>query len=133
MVEKNDIRWKQRFQNFENSVKELEKAVFMKEYTVLERAGLIQFFEVSFELGWKTLKDYLEEKGQIVKFPRDAIKESFSTDIIKDGHVWIDMLEKRNILSHTYDEAAAQEALRMIREDFFPAIKQVYEALKSKS
>ncbi len=133
MTEKKDIRWKQRFQNFEKAVIELDKAIFINEYTVLERAGLIQLFEVAFELGWKTLKDFLEEKGQIVKFPRDVIKESFAADMIKDGHAWIDMLEKRNMLSHTYDEVAAKEAVRMIKEDFFPTIKQVYELLKSQT
>lgn len=126
-----DVRWKQRFQNFENAIEELTEAVNKKDYSVLERAGLIQLFEMTFELAWKTMKDYLEEKGIMVKFPKDVIKESFQNDIVENGHVWIDMLEKRNLLSHTYDEEKAMEATRLIKEDFFPEIKQVFLFFKS--
>jgi nucleotidyltransferase substrate binding protein (TIGR01987 family) len=113
-------------------MKELAEAVNKKEYSVLERAGLIQLFEMTFELAWKTMKDYLEEKGITVKFPRDVIKESFQNDIVENGHAWIGMLEKRNLLSHTYDEQKATEAARLIREDFFPELKQVFAFFKSR-
>lgn len=55
---------------------------------------MIQTYEFTFELAWKTLKDYLEEKGVIVKFPRDTIKEAFRYELIEDGELWLDMLQK---------------------------------------
>lgn len=75
----------------------------------MEKAGVIQIYEFTFELGWKTLKDFLEEKDVIVKFPRDTIEEGFRYELIKNGDVWMDMLEKRNLMSHTYDEQKARK------------------------
>ena len=72
-----DIRWKQRFQNFEKALMHLKEAVEKKNLSDLEKAGTIQIYEFTFELAWKTVKDYLEEKEVVVKFPRDAIKEGF--------------------------------------------------------
>ncbi|EEG77466.1 nucleotidyltransferase substrate binding protein [Dethiobacter alkaliphilus] len=72
-----DIRWKQRFQNFEKSFSLLEKYIAQKEKNELEKAGIIQFFEMTFELSWKLLKDYLEAVGYVVNSPREAIKQSF--------------------------------------------------------
>lgn len=53
---------------------------------------------------WKTLRDFLEEKGVEVKFPRDTIKEAFKYELVDDGELWLDMLQKRNLMAHTYDE-----------------------------
>ena len=64
-----DIRWKQRFQNFEKAILYLQDAVNKKELSDLEKAGVIQIYEFTFELAWKTVKDYLEEKNVEVKFP----------------------------------------------------------------
>lgn len=91
-----DVRWIQRFQNFEKTFLLLQETVQIKNPSVAERAGLIQFFEMTFELAWKLLKDY-EEEGFIVKSPRDAIKQAFQTNIITAGHTWIDALEDRNL------------------------------------
>ncbi|WP_342774217.1 nucleotidyltransferase substrate binding protein [Aquibacillus sediminis] len=55
--------------------------------TELERAGIIQFFETTFELAWKVLKDYLEAEGYVAKSPRDSIKQAFQAEIIEDGHL----------------------------------------------
>ncbi|MEM1282275.1 MAG: nucleotidyltransferase substrate binding protein [Chlamydiota bacterium] len=126
-----DIRWKQRFENLERAFSFLEKAVSQKEYDELQQAGLVQCFEFSFELAWKTMKDFLETMGISASYPREIIKESFKSGLLEDGHIWIQMLDKRNELSHTYNDDQAKKAVRLIREDYFPAIKQVYHKLKN--
>ena len=68
-----DIRWKQRFENFNKSYKLIEKYSKQQITSELEKAGIIQFFEMSFELAWKVLKDYLEAEGYVVKSPRETI------------------------------------------------------------
>src|SRR5438105_15201648 len=103
MSKNKEIRWRQRFKNLENAFLFLQNGLESKLLNPLEEAGIIQAFEFTFELAWKTLKDYLESQGSLVTLPRETIKEAFSITLIKDGELWLEMLEKRNMLSHTYD------------------------------
>jgi nucleotidyltransferase substrate binding protein (TIGR01987 family) len=130
MDKNQDIRWQQRFQNFESAIAHLEAGVNKKNLSNLEKAGIIQIYEFTFELAWKTVKDYLEEKQVNVKFPRDVIKEGFAYDILKDGDVWMDMLQKRNLMSHTYNEKNAELAYSLIVNEYFEALHDVYQKLK---
>jgi len=126
-----DIRWKQRFQNFEKAFLFLKEAIERPSLDELQAAGLIQSFEFTFELGWKTLKDYFEEMGMTLRFPREVIKYAYQNELIENGGLWLEMLEKRNELTHTYDQVQTKKALHLIREQYFPAICQVYEALRN--
>ncbi len=130
-MENKDIRWKQRFQNFEKAISNLEQAVNKKNLSDLEKAGAIKFYEFSFELAWKTVKDYLEEKDVEVKFPRDAIKEGFLYELIADGEIWLDMLQKRNLMSHTYSKETAELAYSLIVNKYFEELYEVYLKLKN--
>lgn len=124
-----NIRWKQRFENFEKSYLLLEKYANQKISTELERAGIIQFFEMTFELAWKVLKDYLEAEGFIVKSPRETIKQAFQIELIEEGHIWLDALAKRNLTTHTYDDALADQLVITIKEQYLPELKKLYEKL----
>jgi nucleotidyltransferase substrate binding protein (TIGR01987 family) len=88
-------------------------------------------FEYTFELGWKTIKDYLEQEGFDVKTPRSAIQTAFQAQLITDGHTWIDMLEKRDLMAHTYNEEYAAEAEQLIRERYCLVLKELYERLEA--
>ena len=122
-------RWKQRFQNFEKAISLLQDAVSQNELSVLEQAGVIQTYEITFELAWKTLKDFLESNEVMAQFPRDVIKEAFKNKIIKAGEIWLDMLEKRNLMSHTYDEKNAGLALQLIVNSYFDELYDLYLTL----
>ena len=122
-----DVRWKQRFQNLEKAYALLEKGLAIITPNETEQQGIIQSFEFTFELSWKTLKDYLESKGVQVSFPRDVIKEAFHNNILPDAEVWLDMLSKRNFLAHTYDEKHAKKALSLIRTNYQPSIKKLVD------
>ncbi|HEV7350982.1 nucleotidyltransferase substrate binding protein [Telluribacter sp.] len=128
-MSKQDTRWKQRFQNLEKAFLRLQAAVKTENPSDLEKAGIIQIYEFTFELAWKTVKDFLEENQVSVKFPRDTIKEGFKYELL-DGEVWMDMLEKRNLMSHTYDEEAAELAYNLITTTYYNAIQEVYAHLK---
>lgn len=117
-----ELRWKQRYENYCKAVSQLDKFIEKKELNPLEVQGLIQCFEYTFELAWKTMKDFLEEHGQEVKSPRESIQLAFANDLIRDGHSWIDALNKRNLMSHTYDEANAEEARHLIVDIYYDRI-----------
>lgn len=124
-----DIRWKQRFENFQLAFSQLTEFIEKEELNKFEAQGLIQCFEYTFELGWKTMKDYLELEGFDVKTPRSTIQTAFQAELIQDGHVWIDMLNKRNLMAHTYNEKTATEAERLIRDKYYESLKNLNETL----
>jgi len=124
-----DIRWKQIFENFNKSYKLLDKYSKQQVTSQLEKAGIIQFFEMTFELARKVLKDYLEAEGYVVKSPREAIKQAFQIGLINNGHIWIDALSNRNLTTHTYDEALADKMAKEIVELYFPELKKMHDKL----
>lgn len=126
------IRWKQRFQNFEKAFFQLETAMTISRPSDTERAGLIQFFEVTFELAWKTLKDYLEAQGLRVESPRETLKQAFQTNLIQNGHAWMEALEDRNLTAHTYEESLARKVEDLIKKKYFSLLKELYQTLCSK-
>lgn len=131
------IRWKQRFENFERAFLLLREA-FEKdpsEMSDLEKEGAIQRFEYTFEPAWKTLKDYLVYNGVVFDpiTPRSVIKQAFSARIIKDGQTWINMLEQRNVMSHTYDRESFEAVFDNISRHYLAALEQGFTWLKEKA
>ena len=123
-----DARWKQRFGNFDRALALLEEASKdVAQLSMLEKEGLIQRFEYTMELAWKTLKDFLEGSGLVISpvTPRQVVKDAFAANILPDGHVWIDMLNTRNLLSHTYDAAVFEEAVVDVVRNYLPALKSL--------
>ena len=124
-----EIRWKQRFENFDKSYKLLKKYSNQEITTELERAGIIQFFEMTFELAWKVLKDYLVSEGYMVKSPRETVKQAFQIGLIDNGHIWIDALSNRNLTTHTYDEKLATKMTSEILNAYLPELDKLYNKL----
>ena len=124
-----DIRWKQRFENFDKSYKLLNKYAKQPITTELERAGIIQFFEMTFEFACKVLKDYLEAQEYLVKSPRETVKQAFQIGLIDNGHVWMDALSNRNLTTHTYDEELANKMTNEIITMYLPELDKMYEKL----
>lgn len=126
-----EIRWKQRFANFEKAYRSFQDALSRDtESDEVLRAGLVQNFEFLFEIAWKTLKDKLEAGGVEKMLPRDVIQEAFGVGFIKDGRVWLKMLDTRNKLSHIYDETVSKKAEKEIREKYSLAFTELYDYLK---
>ncbi|QRE26473.1 nucleotidyltransferase substrate binding protein, partial [Flavobacterium psychrophilum] len=117
-MENQDIRWKQRFQHFVNAFKQLKNAKQLKSeraFTELELQGVIQAFEVSQELSWKVMKDFLEEQGKTDLFgSKNAVKEAFNVGLILNGEIWLEMIKSRNITSHIYDQTEVLAILEII-------------------
>jgi nucleotidyltransferase substrate binding protein (TIGR01987 family) len=130
-----DIRWKQRFNNFLQAFKELESAVRLsneRPLSKLEKQGLIQGFEYTHELSWNLMKDYLAELGHTGLIgSKDSTRLAFKTGLISDGDTWMEMIKSRNLTSHSYDEAIAEEVVEWILKKFFPAFTLLAEKFSS--
>jgi nucleotidyltransferase substrate binding protein (TIGR01987 family) len=117
-VTEQDVRWVQRFSNFKKAFGQLDSAVKLcqtRDLSDLEKQGLIQAFEYTYELSWNLIRDYFRWQGNAnIVGSRDAIREAFANGLIEDGEGWMRMLKDRNRTSHTYNEETAREILENI-------------------
>ncbi|MDY0254746.1 MAG: nucleotidyltransferase substrate binding protein [Tenuifilaceae bacterium] len=147
-----DIRWEQRFSNFRKALKKMSEAVLYikneideKEFEiqsdedikeVLEeiiKEGLIQRFEYTYEMAWNVMKDYALYQGNSeLAGSRDAIRYAFSTNLIKNGEMWMDMMKSRIKTSHTYNEETANEIYLKILNEYYDAFKDFEKTMEEK-
>jgi nucleotidyltransferase substrate binding protein (TIGR01987 family) len=118
--------------NYIKSLAHLRTTVEKESLNDIEKAGLIQFFEVAFELSWKVMKDYLITEGYDVKSPREAIKTAFDYGLISDGAKWLEALEKRNLAAHTYDESILDELEELITHTYYPMMEALRISLEER-
>ena len=129
----NEIRWQQRFQNFERAFKQFSEIADadLNALSNLEKEGFIRRFEYTIELAWKTLKDYLLENGFDVNSPKEVFRQAFQNETLVDGEIWMDALKKRNLTSHTYNEVILNDTLDFLQQDFYPVVEKLYRHLKT--
>ena len=119
-MERTDIRWKQRFTNFQDALAQLTAFIDKKDLNDLEVQGLIQAFEYTHELAWNTLKDFLLEQGQQNLFgSKDVSRKAFQLGLIEHGEIWMEMITSRNQTSHTYNKETATKIVEAIRSQYF--------------
>ncbi len=132
-----DIRWKQRFNNYLKALQTLQRAVELaatRDLSELEQQGLVQGFEFTHELAWNVLKDYLEEQGFVgIIGSKNATREAFKNGLIEDGESWMEMIKSRNLSSHTYNPEIAEEIVKGILTRFYPAFAQLTQKFTSLS
>jgi len=95
----------------------------------LDNDGVIQRFEFTFELLWKTLRLFLLTEGIITKSPKEALKESFHFGLIKDEEIFLDMLDDRNQTSHIYSEDVTKEIVRRIKKFYLSKLIELSNEL----
>ena len=133
-ISSQDIRWKKRFQNYEKAFKRLSRAIEVVKSAPdddLLQSGLVQTYEYTFELAWKTLKDYLTLEGFEVRSPRETIRQGFQSGYIMNGEDWLQALADRNLTTHIYDDEISIRVLKDIferdvfrRQDFYVSFKE---------
>ena len=135
-ISSQDIRWKQRFQNYEKAFKRLSRAVKVVKSAPdddLLQSGLVQTYEYTFELAWKTLKDYLTLEGFEVRSPRETIRQGFQSGYIMNGEDWLQALADRNLTTHIYDDEIIIRVLSDIFERYFFLLQDFYISFKEKA
>lgn len=116
-----DIRWKQRFQNYQKALGQFRKFLEKPELNELEKQGFIQSFEYTFELAWKTLKDFFEFQGETeIRGSRDAFRLGIQRGILPNGKIWMQMVESRILTSHTYNEELLEDLEDKFVRVYFP-------------
>lgn len=130
-----DIRWKQRFQNYEKAFARLSRAIEVVKATPdddLLQSGLVQTYEYTFELAWKTLKDYLEMEGFLLRSPRETIRQGFQSGYITNAEDWLQALSDRNLTVHIYDDEVIARVLKDIFERYY-LLQDFYNVFRGKT
>ncbi|TNG95210.1 nucleotidyltransferase [Pasteurellaceae bacterium USgator11] len=118
-----DIRWLQRFENYQSAVAQLNDAVLQYRYTDIDiiKEGIIQRFEFTHELAWKLMKDILLAEGfQDVLGSRSATRMAFNQGLVSEGQIWLDMIDSRNRTVHTYNVQVLTEEFQKIVDVYLP-------------
>ncbi|WP_374944633.1 nucleotidyltransferase substrate binding protein [Sphingomonas sp.] len=127
-------RWVQRLDNFGGAMVLLREGIELVNDPAMPpivAEGLIQRFEFTFELAWKTLKDYLVWRKVTLdrQGPADVIKAAFAAGYIDEGAVWIEALDARNLMSHVYRRQAFERVVREIETCFMDRFEALYDML----
>ncbi len=139
-----DIRWEQRFSNYQKAFRKLASAVDavkgnIEGYVPLEeqlkeimKEGLIQRFEYTHQLAWNVMKDYAEFQGNNeINGSRDATRDAFKMGLITNAESWMDMIKSRNETSHTYNEEIAEEIIQKIITVYHPLFLEFLRKMQS--
>ena len=137
-MNKDKPRWQQRFDNYKRAYFLLQEAIETRSQTSLnqlEKEGIIQRFEYCCELAWKTIKDYLESQNIVFSqiTPRAVLKEAIASKLISNGQNWMEALDTRNAMSHTYDFKKFEKAIEEIAKKYLKCFSELYETLAAKN
>lgn len=130
-------RWIYRFDNYKRAFGLLREAIETmqaRELTQLEKEGVIQRFEYTWELAWKVLADYLDSKGVVLETvtPAAVIRAAYAAKIIADGEVWMKALDARNKMSHTYNFKTFELIIADIRAQYFAVLDALHLSMLEK-
>ena len=126
-----DVRWKQRFQNYQKALNQLRKFIDKGELNELEQQGLIKAFEYTYELAWKVMKDYYEDQGEIgIQGSRDAIRLAFQRGLIEAGDEWMMMIKSRVASVHTYNHDLSDQISQDIQRVYFSLFVKFEEKIQ---
>ncbi|MEA3450060.1 MAG: nucleotidyltransferase substrate binding protein [Patescibacteria group bacterium] len=124
-------RWQMRLEDFEKALSRLDESLSQDKFSDLEKDGVIQRFEFTLELAWKTIKNYLEDQGFAeIASPKKSIKKAFESGLIKEGSTWIEMLDDRNRLSHLYNQKISESIFKNISNKYVNIFKKLLNDLK---
>ncbi len=127
-----DIRWQQRFQNYEKAFAQLTEFIEKGNLNKFEEQGLIKSFEYTHELAWNVMKDFLTEEGiKDVFGSKSATKQAFNKGLIQSGQIWMDMIESRNQSVHTYNQETADRIANNIVYNYYTLLTAFRDKMKS--
>lgn len=142
------IRWQQRFSNYIKAYDKLSQSVdyirmdLVVNIDVVElkdvlsqiiQDGLIHRFIYTHELACNVMKDYAAYQGNPnITGSRDAVREAFKMQLIKNGETWMDMIESRNKTSHAYNEETSNEIFGKILNEYYPVFSAFRDLMEEK-
>ena len=124
-----------KFNNYKNALSRLHESLKEAEGSgsLTIRDGVIQRFEFTAELSWKTMREYLlMQEVSDINNPKNVLREALSNSIITDGEGWLSIIRDRNSTSHVYDEEDADEIFARIKSKHIKLFDELESSLSKK-
>jgi nucleotidyltransferase substrate binding protein (TIGR01987 family) len=123
-------RLRNKLYNYSKALNRLEDALRRDQSDDIVVDAVIQRFEFTYELSWKLIMAYMSYNGIAdIKTPRQAFKEAFAAGLLDEGDVWLEMLNDRNLTSHTYDESTARRVCEKVKNKYYIALSKLKETI----
>jgi nucleotidyltransferase substrate binding protein (TIGR01987 family) len=127
MVTRFYSRWIENYQSLGEALERFHEIIEEPEdKNSYVRDATIRRFKFCIELSWKLFKKVGEEEGMEIPTPKAALKAAFTMKFIQDELIWLNMMEDRNITSHTYRESLAKEVYLRVK-NYYDAMKEAYD------
>ena len=131
--EQEEERWVWRYRDYVKALSTLEMACAIPEANALEMDGTIQRFEYTFELAWKTLKDFLESTGLVFDpYPEEIFRLAQECGLIQNAESWLEMQEAHQTTNYGDSVEEMQAIFPLIRPKFLPLMLNLKGVFKSK-
>jgi nucleotidyltransferase substrate binding protein (TIGR01987 family) len=125
-----DIRWQQRFSSFSKALNLLRiiKDMDINSLSDLEKEGIIQRFEFTFELAWKMLNDRMNYDGLNITMvsPKSVFRHAYTYNYISNVDLWLKMTEDRNLMSHTYESEIFKNIIITIKTEYLEVLEELH-------
>ncbi len=126
--------YKQSLLNCEKALQKLNEFLAVtqhlnKDYT---QAAVIQAFEFTFEVFRKTFQKIGRSEGIAIGSPKSAFSFAYQSGLIEDENIWLDLLNDRNMTTHSYHEIIAQKIFSNIKEKYVFVFQKAYQILFAK-
>ena len=122
---------------FDNFVRALDNLKLCKNYSapydVVTETGLVNLFSICFEQSWKAMKEILEDHGYSESktgSPKMIIKLAFSAGMVQDESGWLEILDRRNEIEHSYNEEVAVTIIEKTKERYLVLFETLEKELR---
>ncbi len=132
MTTRPDHRFETQRTNVHTALQALKQSVTQPVKEPRDLSGIIKDFEIVYELSWKALKTFLENQGHETTSARDAFSKAYQLGFVREQHVWLEMINDRNLTVHTYDRQLAKAMCDRIRQKYSPAFQTLFAVLTKK-
>lgn len=129
----NDMKLRLKYEDYHKATNSLRLAVqWPPDDDNMYLDATIQRFEFCFELSWRLMRSVLAYEGIDVSTPRGSIREGWKLGVIDDAEKWLDMLEKRKLSAHAYNEATTMNIYRCITDEYVDLLSVFEQRMKER-
>ena len=118
------------FGQFKKAHQRLKEAVVLPTQNPLKQDAVIQRFEFTYELLWKTFKRLARLEKIDCFSPREAFNYAFRKGLIADEKLFVEIIDARNMTTHVYAEDQAKKIYDFIQQNVVQAFDFVAQKLE---